>query len=144
MSVLSLLPVSLQRIICAGGMGFLQIFLASVCLPPCNVAVHQGKCSSACSGLHAPALHLKVIATLPPCSVADNQGKCSSACPGHHAPALHLQVTATLPPCSVADVQALMLWTNPWLTARVFGGGLYSLVCLRQLLSGGLQGHTPH
>ena len=112
MSVLPLLPVSLQRIICAGGMGFLQIFLASVCLPPCNVA--------------------------------DNQGKCSSACPGHHAPALHLQVTATLPPCSVADVQALMLWTNPWLTARVFGGGLYSLMCLRQLLSGGLQGHTPH
>ena len=57
------------------------------------------------------------------------------------APALYLQDTATSPPCSVGDVQAVMLWTNPWLTARVFGGGLYSLVCLRQLLSGGLQGH---
>ena len=65
----------------------------------------------------------------------------SSLHPAVHVPALHLQVTATVPPCSVGDVQAVMLWTNPWLTARVFGGGLYSLVCLRQLLSGGLQGH---
>ena len=61
-----------------------------------------------------------------------------------HVPALHLQVTAPLPPCSVGDVKAVMLWTDPWLTARVFGGVLYALVCLRQLLSGGLQGQMLH
>lgn len=35
-------------------------------------------------------------------------------------------------------VEAVLLWADPWLSARVFGGGLYSLICLRQVAVGEL------
>ena len=40
-------------------------------------------------------------------------------------------------------VEAVLLWADPWLSARVFGVGLYALICLRQLASGAPPGDAP-
>jgi hypothetical protein len=34
-------------------------------------------------------------------------------------------------------VEAVVMWVDPWLSAKVFGGGLYLLICLHHLLAGG-------
>ncbi|EIE26867.1 hypothetical protein COCSUDRAFT_59374 [Coccomyxa subellipsoidea C-169] len=36
----------------------------------------------------------------------------------------------------VERVEALLLWSDPYATAKVFGGGLYVLICLRHLVCG--------
>ena len=33
-------------------------------------------------------------------------------------------------------VEALLLWEEPYASAKVFGGGLYVLICLRHLVCG--------
>ena len=33
-------------------------------------------------------------------------------------------------------VEAVLLWQDPWLSARVFGAGLYALICWAQLAKG--------
>ena len=37
-------------------------------------------------------------------------------------------------------VEALLLWQDPYASAKVFGGGLYILICLRHLVCGA---HRP-
>ncbi len=37
----------------------------------------------------------------------------------------------------MARVEALLLWHNPWATARLWAGGLYAIVCATQLVAGG-------
>lgn len=37
-------------------------------------------------------------------------------------------------------VEAVLLWADPWLSARVFGAGLYALICLRQVALGAIPG----
>lgn len=41
-----------------------------------------------------------------------------------------------MPSVEVAAVEDVMLWKEPWLTAKVLSLGLYILICLRQLVSG--------
>lgn len=36
----------------------------------------------------------------------------------------------------VEAAEALLLWQDPWASAKVFGGGLYALICLRHLVFG--------
>jgi hypothetical protein len=38
----------------------------------------------------------------------------------------------------VERVEALLLWSDPYATAKVFGGGLYVLICLRHLVCGAI------
>ncbi len=38
--------------------------------------------------------------------------------------------------CSADDVQAVLLWQEPMQTSKVFLGGMYILICLRQLVLG--------
>jgi hypothetical protein len=33
-------------------------------------------------------------------------------------------------------VEAVLLWADPWLSARIFGGGLYALICFRHVAVG--------
>ena len=33
-------------------------------------------------------------------------------------------------------VEAVLLWQDPWLSARVFAAGLYALICWAQLAKG--------
>lgn len=33
-------------------------------------------------------------------------------------------------------VEALLLWQDPYVSAKVFGAGLYMLICLRHLVCG--------
>ena len=40
----------------------------------------------------------------------------------------------------VEAAEALLLWHDPWASARVFGGGLYALICLRHLVFGARRG----
>lgn len=40
--------------------------------------------------------------------------------------------------CSADDVQAVLLWQEPKRSSKVFLGGMYILVCLRQLVLGTL------
>ncbi|KAK9843508.1 hypothetical protein WJX81_006624 [Elliptochloris bilobata] len=37
---------------------------------------------------------------------------------------------------SVEAAEALLLWHDPWASAKVFGSGLYALICLRHLVFG--------
>jgi hypothetical protein len=37
---------------------------------------------------------------------------------------------------SVERVEALLLWQDPYASAKVFGAGLYILICLRHLVCG--------
>ncbi|KAK9832978.1 hypothetical protein WJX74_003281 [Apatococcus lobatus] len=41
-----------------------------------------------------------------------------------------------VPSVEVAAVEGVLLWNEPWLTAKVLSLGLYILICLRQLVSG--------
>lgn len=41
-----------------------------------------------------------------------------------------------MPSVEVAAVEDVLLWKEPWLTAKVLSLGLYILICLRQLVSG--------
>ena len=34
-------------------------------------------------------------------------------------------------------VEAALLWADPWLSAKIFGAGLYALICFRQVAVGG-------
>ncbi len=36
----------------------------------------------------------------------------------------------------VEAAEALLLWRDPWASAKAFGGGLYALICLRHLAFG--------
>ena len=38
--------------------------------------------------------------------------------------------------CSADDVQAVLLWQEPKRSSKVFLGGMYVLICLRQLVLG--------
>ncbi|CAL8467263.1 g6799 [Coccomyxa elongata] len=49
--------------------------------------------------------------------------------PSHADAAIHTQIP-------VERVEALLLWSDPYATAKVFGGGLYVLICLRHLVCG--------
>lgn len=42
------------------------------------------------------------------------------------------------PPSSLPPeaVEAVLLWADPWLSAKVFGAGLYALICFRQVAAG--------
>ena len=40
------------------------------------------------------------------------------------------------PKFPVEAVEAVLLWNDPWLSARVFGAGLYALICWAQLAKG--------
>lgn len=42
----------------------------------------------------------------------------------------------------VERVEALLLWSDPYATAKVFGGGLYVLICLRHLVCGAFPAHA--
>lgn len=46
---------------------------------------------------------------------------------GRHEPA------SSFPP---EAMEAVLLWANPWLSARIFGAGLYALICFRQVAVG--------
>ncbi len=48
-------------------------------------------------------------------------------------PAASAQQDAGFP---VEAVEAVLLWQDPWLSARVFGAGLYALICWAQLAKG--------
>lgn len=47
-----------------------------------------------------------------------------------------VQANGQVPSVEVSAVENVMLWTDPWLTAKVFSLGLYVIICLRQLVSG--------
>lgn len=38
---------------------------------------------------------------------------------------------------AVADVEAVLMWRDPWRSARALAGGLYAVVCVQQLGRGG-------
>lgn len=38
--------------------------------------------------------------------------------------------------CSADDVEAVLLWREPMQTSKLFLGGMYILICLRQLVLG--------
>jgi len=39
--------------------------------------------------------------------------------------------------------EALLLWHDPWASAKAFGGGLYALICLRHLAFGARRRQRP-
>lgn len=64
---------------------------------------------------------------------------------------LHLGQAAWFGQVSVDDVQSILLWDDPWKSAKALTAGLYGLICLRALVAGerpklhalhALQGHS--
>ncbi len=47
-----------------------------------------------------------------------------------------MQANGQVPSVEVSAVENVMLWKDPWLTAKVFSLGFYIIICLRQLVSG--------
>lgn len=45
---------------------------------------------------------------------------------------------------TVEDLERIFLWTEPLQTARVFGAGLYALICIRHLMNGKLKVRSSH
>ena len=45
--------------------------------------------------------------------------------------------------CSADDVEAVLLWQEPMQTSKLFLGGMYILICLRQLVLGQLNMCLP-
>ena len=58
-------------------------------------------------------------------------GRCRGPCS-----ICHVQAGGQVPSVEVAAVEDVLLWKEPWLTAKVLSLGLYILICLRQLVSG--------
>ena len=56
---------------------------------------------------------------------------CNPPRPGHDriCNAVNLQIP-------VERIEALLLWQDPYVSAKVFGPGLYILICLRHLVCG--------
>jgi hypothetical protein len=106
----------------------------------CAAEQHSAACATGATAHPLSCDHWQLTSQHQTCGSADEQQNHCVRSTLHDCLHIHFaQVVGLHEPASCFPpeaVEAVLLWADPWLSAKVFGAGLYALICFRQVAAG--------